>query len=102
MVNKQTPTQIAKELMKGCGILHSFWDVRCGSFEDLKHSDHYVYCDNCKSKILAYKTAWTNELEFLGEIRTTLGLFEFYESNTVQDRISELTKALKILDGGQA
>jgi len=35
---------------KGCGkrFTHKFWGDRiCGQFEDLKHSDHYIYCDEC-------------------------------------------------------
>ncbi len=25
-------------------------DRICGQFEDLKHSDHYIYCDECSSR----------------------------------------------------
>lgn len=35
---------------KGCGksFVDKFWGERiCGNFEDLKHSDHYIYCDEC-------------------------------------------------------
>ena len=38
--------------MKGCGkeFHHKFWGDRiCGRFEDLKHSDHFIYCDECSS-----------------------------------------------------
>lgn len=41
--------------MKGCGkrFNHHIWGERiCGMFEDLKHSDHYIYCEECLSKIV--------------------------------------------------
>ena len=36
--------------MKGCGKIKDcgFWGKRiCGNFEDLKHSEHYIYCLDC-------------------------------------------------------
>ncbi len=39
--------------MKGCGkeFLDEFLDRRvCGHFEDLKHSDHFIYCPECSQK----------------------------------------------------
>ena len=44
--------------MKGCGkrFTHSFLGDRiCGRFEDLKHSDHYIYCEDCTKKISEVK-----------------------------------------------
>ena len=41
--------------MKGCDKLftHKVWGKRiCGQFEDLKHSDHYIYCPECSEKIV--------------------------------------------------
>lgn len=38
------------EFSKGCGkkFKHEFLGERiCGHFEDLKHSDHFIYCDAC-------------------------------------------------------
>ena len=38
---------------KGCGkkFYHGIWGNRiCGEFEDLKHSDHFIYCDECLHK----------------------------------------------------
>ena len=38
---------------KGCGkrFVDKFWGERiCGNFEDLKHSDHFIYCPDCKKK----------------------------------------------------
>lgn len=40
--------------MKGCGkrFIHKFWGERfCGRFEDLKHSDHYIYCEECSQTV---------------------------------------------------
>jgi hypothetical protein len=40
--------------MKGCGkeFLDEFWGRRvCGHFEDLKHSDHYIYCEECSQSV---------------------------------------------------
>ena len=39
--------------MKGCRkeFIDKFWGRRiCGDFEDLKHSDHYIYCEECSPK----------------------------------------------------
>jgi len=36
--------------MKGCGkrFVHRIWGERiCGRFEDLKHNNHYIYCEKC-------------------------------------------------------
>ncbi len=40
----------AVETRKGCGKRYhdEFWGWRiCGMFEDLKHSDHFIYCPDC-------------------------------------------------------
>lgn len=40
--------------MKGCGkeFHHKFWGDRiCGRFEDLKHSDHFIYCEECSQNL---------------------------------------------------
>ena len=48
-------TEIEKEieeLEKGCGR-NTIWNVQdytCGSFEDLKHSDHIILCDRCQAQ----------------------------------------------------
>ena len=97
-MDKQTPTQIASEIMKGCGTFVLFWNVNCGDFEDLKHSDHYIYCDKCSSKILAYRTAWENELEFLNKLFNSI-ICSRTDGIVLEQRISELTSALKILNG---
>ena len=37
----------------GCGEIKDcgFWgERRCGNFEDLKHSDHYIYCPDCEAQ----------------------------------------------------
>jgi len=39
---------------KGCGkeFLDEFWGRRiCGNFEDLKHSDHFIYCKECSQNV---------------------------------------------------
>ena len=45
------------EYKKGCGKLfnHKVWGERiCGQFEDLKHSDHYIYCEDCNNNQQSY------------------------------------------------
>lgn len=40
--------------MKGCGkeFHHKFWGDRiCGRFEDLKHSDHFICCEECSQNL---------------------------------------------------
>jgi len=40
--------------MKGCRkeFHHKLWGDRiCGISEDLKHSDHFIYCDECQEKM---------------------------------------------------
>ena len=40
--------------MEGCGKIKDCggWGIRrCGNFEDLKHSDHYIYCLDCISNL---------------------------------------------------
>jgi len=46
------------KLEKGCGkeFHHEYWGDRiCGRFEDLKHSDHFIYCPECESKLALHK-----------------------------------------------
>jgi hypothetical protein len=38
------------EQFKGCGKLVKLWNRNCGEIEDLKHSDHIIYCDECWEK----------------------------------------------------
>jgi hypothetical protein len=40
-----------QEIEKGCGSFVPYWERNCGQFEDLKHSDHYIYCPTCQAKI---------------------------------------------------
>ena len=38
---------------EGCGKIFEdkFWGKRrCGEMEDLKHSDHYIFCPSCKKQ----------------------------------------------------
>ncbi len=44
--NMDIQTILDKE--KGCGKYQRFWQVNCGQMEDLKHSDHIIFCDSCK------------------------------------------------------
>lgn len=39
-----------------------FGDRICGRFEDLKHSDHYIYCDECSQKHIKKKPNGFNRL----------------------------------------
>lgn len=44
---------MAENFNNGCEkrFNHKFWGERiCGRFEDLKHSDHYIYCEECSLK----------------------------------------------------
>lgn len=34
--------------VKGCGKWVEDWNRECGEMEDLKHSDHIIYCDDCR------------------------------------------------------
>ncbi len=52
-----TLKQQAKELLeaeiKGCGKLFTskIWGKRkCGNFESLKHSNHFIYCPTCQEE----------------------------------------------------
>lgn len=58
MSNSQSLTyeMMLENQKKGCGkeFLDDFWGRRvCGHFEDLKHSDHIIYCPECKTKLNA-------------------------------------------------
>ena len=79
-MDKQTPTQIASEIMNNRG---KFVDTRT-------------------NEILAYHTAWENELEKINNYRRLLPFEErmLYEMMT-RDLI-ELTSALKILNTKEA
>jgi len=39
--------------MKGCNKKTKWCnqEYNCGEIEDLKHSDHIIYCDDCKLKL---------------------------------------------------
>ncbi len=46
------------EMEKGCGEVFTHYiygEHKCGNFEDLKHSDHIIYCISCQAKLEAYK-----------------------------------------------
>jgi len=62
MLNKEI-----SEVEKGCGELVEFWDVPCGCFEDLKHSDHYIYCLLCQEKLSTLKSAQAKFDKFVEE-----------------------------------
>ena len=104
--DKQTPTQIASEIMKGCGEEYVFdfigHSVRCGMLKSGK------LCPSCKSKILAYRTAWENEcrvLEKMDNIWATeviRGSVADRLHTIVSNRYAELTSALKILNTKEA
>ena len=107
-MDKQTPTQIATQSMKGCGILmqgkcvnlfgNTPFECNCGNI--IKET--LLLCPSCKSKIFAYRTAWENELEKINNYRRLLPFEErmLYEMMT-RDLI-ELTSALKILNTKEA
>lgn len=93
-----TPTQIASKIIDGCNSDEGYI---CGEH----YKNGVFYCNICKSKILAYKTTWTNELEFLEhEINPNqCGCDRCPSCRIMQNgRIANLKEAIKILDGGQA
>lgn len=101
----QTPTQIATELMKGCGLKlnNGFEYSTCGEWSEIHKQPNYL-CKSCRKTREAYKTAWTNELEDRRQLYVYSASCSCCHSNLQfnDDKISELTQALKILDGGQA
>ena len=101
--NKQTPTQIASEVMKGCGLNlnNGFEYSTCGEWSEIHKQPNYL-CKSCRKSILAYRTAWENELEFLQDLKIRLIEDNGVEHNILNKEISELTSALKILNTKEA
>lgn len=65
-----SPSEVLK---KGCGKkflwISSLKDYRiCGRMEDLKHSEHIIYCDNCKMKISSYEAGFKEAIKKVGEL----------------------------------
>lgn len=50
MTNK---IKFAIDKMKGCGeeVIWCNLPFKCGEMEDLKHSDHIIYCNKCRKKL---------------------------------------------------
>ena len=98
----QTPTQIASEISDGCKKIYigvdSYGDktkfICTGNTLNSK-----FYCKKCLIKILAYRTAWEGEFEDWKWVANTCN-----DSRVKQygiKKVSELTSALKILEGEQ-
>jgi hypothetical protein len=49
----KTPQQIKNEVEKGCGKVTNWYELKrlCGTFEDLKHSEHTILCPSCLAKL---------------------------------------------------
>ena len=49
----KTPQQIRNEVEKGCGKVTNWYELKrlCGTFEDLKHSEHIILCPSCQAKL---------------------------------------------------
>jgi hypothetical protein len=49
----KTPQQIRNEVEKGCGKVTNWYELKrlCGTFEDLKHSEHTILCPSCQAKL---------------------------------------------------
>ena len=49
----KTPQQIKNEVEKGCGKVTNWYELKrlCGTFEDLKHSEHIILCPSCQAKL---------------------------------------------------
>ena len=115
-MDKQTPTQIASEIMKGCGLKlnNGFEYSTCGGWSEIHKQPNYL-CKSCRKSLLAYRNSWENELEFLEKIKMRIieeGI-EYhgemcYSENLdkslmeITNRVSELTSALKILNTKEA
>ena len=98
----QTPTQIATEKIQLFNLFRT--KIEEEKRLDEENADTIVSFYSLKCEILAYKTAWENELEFL---ETILFCPEHYCKTLINTheskkrRREELTNALKILDGGK-
>ncbi|MBU0907729.1 MAG: hypothetical protein KKE05_06255 [Nanoarchaeota archaeon] len=70
---------------KGCDKVTE-WDgmkYHCGTIEDLKHSDHIIYCNNCKEKLKALEFAKKTKLKNQSErISISPKAFEFLKINS--------------------
>jgi hypothetical protein len=112
-MDKQTPTQIASEIMKGCKVNvkpRKFIDksltmgvigVKCGYIwiDETANINEICLCPSCQLKILAHKMDWENELEEF-KFRKCCCPCDCCNGHKIKDniRISELTSALKILE----
>jgi hypothetical protein len=69
--------------------------------EILKDYTKYPQDDFIITSALAYKSAWTNEKEFLDLVNKTTNKNTFWKHPyaLVCERISELTNAIKLLEG---
>ena len=64
--------KIKEKLLKGCGKDADWCNIfrSCGEFEDLKHSDHIIYCKECMIKLQQHEETKKAEKErFLRLIR---------------------------------
>lgn len=69
----KTIKEMIKETEKGCGeeFIYNIYlnEIRiCGRIEDLKHSEHIIYCPICQAKLEALKQAQQSFIEMIEKI----------------------------------
>ena len=94
-MDKQTPTQIASEITLRLLLEINNNESRNWLTRELVENSTIT---KIREVILAYRTAWENELEFLNKLFNSI-ICSRTDGIVLEQRISELTSALKILNG---
>ena len=97
-MDKQTPTQIASEITLRLLLEINNNESRNWLTRELVENSTIT---KIREVILAYRTAWENELEFLNKLFNSI-ICSRTDGIVLEQRISELTSALKILNTKEA
>ena len=92
----KTPQQIRNEVEKGCGKVTNWYELKrlCGTFEDLKHSEHIILCPSCQAK-LSILTEYDKSIK---EMIERLKDKDFIMSILQEDVTIDVEEGMKFID----